>query len=286
MFRKFICSLLIVFSFFFVLGKANSLMAQSQFIWPIPPEQRGSLTEPQAPLTELEKALSEQQLGSLGITNFFKHVVHRAVASGVPVNTIVLILLGPILVAVIAALRHLVGIRGFGIFTPAMISVALYATGIIPGLFLFFAILLMTNFGRFLLRKIRIRVHYLPRMALLFWFISLAVLLAVLFAPLLGWTEIAVVSIFPILILILLSEAFIDVQKGRSLREAVKVTIETLILAFSCFGLMKLQILQKSILLNPELTLIIVPVFDILIGRYTGLRLLELFRFRRVLEEG
>jgi len=261
-------------------------MAQGQFVWPIPPEQRGNLTEPQVPLTELDRALNEQQLGSLGITNFFKHVIHRAVVSGVPVNTIVLILLLPILVAVIAALRHLVGIRGFGIFTPTMISVALYATGIIPGLFLFFAILAMTNFGRFLLRKIRIRIHYLPRMALLFWFISLAVLLVVLFAPLLEWMDIAIVSIFPILILILLSEAFIDVQKGRSLREAVKITIETLILAFSCFGLMKLQILQKFVLLNPELTLIIVPVFDILIGRYTGIRLLELFRFRRVLKEG
>ncbi|HUV42457.1 MAG TPA: 7TM domain-containing protein [Patescibacteria group bacterium] len=286
MIKKFICFLLIAFSFFFVLGKTNGLMAQGQFVWPIPPEQRGNLTEPQVPLTELDRALNEQQLGSLGITNFFKHVIHRAVVSGVPVNTIVLILLLPILVAVIAALRHLVGIRGFGIFTPTMISVALYATGIIPGLFLFFAILAMTNFGRFLLRKIRIRIHYLPRMALLFWFISLAVLLVVLFAPLLEWMDIAIVSIFPILILILLSEAFIDVQKGRSLREAVKITIETLILAFSCFGLMKLQILQKFVLLNPELTLIIVPVFDILIGRYTGIRLLELFRFRRVLKEG
>jgi len=261
-------------------------MAQTGLISPLPPEQKENLTEPQPSLSELEMALAEQQLGPLGVTNFFKHAVHQAVAAGVPVNTIVLILLLPILIAVIAALRHLVGIRGFGIFTPTMISVALYATGIIPGLALFLAVLAMTNFGRFVLRKIKIRIHYLPRMALLFWFISLAVLLSIIFAPLIGWSEVAMVSIFPILILILLSEAFIDVQKGRSLREAVKITLETLFLAFFCFGLMKLQVLQRFVLLNPEITLIGVPIFDILIGRYTGLRLLELIRFRRLLREG
>lgn len=261
-------------------------MAQTNLISPLPPEPRENLTEPQASLSELEIALSQQELGSLGITNFFKYVIHQAVAVGVPVNTILLILLLPILIAVIAALRHLVGIQGFGIFTPTMISIALYATGIIPGLFLFFAILVMTNFGRFILRKIKIRIHYLPRMALLFWFLSLAVLLTIIFAPLIGWAEVAMVSIFPILILILLSEAFIDVQKGRSLREAVRITIETLFLAFFCFGLMKLQAIQEFVLLNPEITIVGVPIFDILIGRYTGLRLLELFRFRRVLGEG
>lgn len=261
-------------------------MAQANLISPLPSEPRENLTELQPSLSELEKALVKQELGPLGITNFFKYVIHGAVAAGVPVNTVVLILLLPILIAVIAALRHLVGVQGFGIFTPTMIAVALYATGIIPGLFIFFAILAMTSFGRFILRKIKIKIHYLPRMALLFWFISLAVLLTVTLAPLLGWSAVTLVSIFPILILILLSEAFIDVQKGRSLREAVRITLETLFLAFFCFGLMKLQALQEFVLLNPEITIIGVPIFNILIGRYTGLRFLELFRFRRLLGEG
>lgn len=285
MFKKlsfFFFSLLFLF---FLLGGSPLVWAQANLVSPIPVEPRESLTEPQASLSGLEKALAEQQLGALDITNFFKHAVHRAVSAGVPVNTIVLILLLPILIAVIAALRHLVGVRGFGIFTPTMISVALYATGIIPGLFLFFAILAMTNFGRFILKKIKIKIHYLPRMALLFWFISLIVLLTIILAPVVGWTEVALVSIFPILILVLLSEAFIDVQKGRSLREAVRITLETLFLAFFCFGLMQLQALQRFVLLNPEITIIGVPIFDIVIGRYTGLRLLELFRFRRVLRE-
>jgi hypothetical protein len=285
MFKKLICFFLVFFCFLF-LGRGQFTLAYDDFVSPLPPETRENLTEPKSSLSELEIALAEQELGPLGVTNFFKHAIRRAVSAGVPVNTIVLIFLLPILIAVIAALRHLVGIRGFGIFTPTMISVALYATGILPGLFLFFSVLAMTNFGRFVLRKIKIRIHYLPRMALLFWFISLAILLAMIFVPLIGWQEVAFVSIFPILILILLSEAFIDVQKGRSLREAIKITAETLFLAFFCLGIMKLLVLQKFVLLHPEITLIIVPVFDILIGRYTGLRLMELFRFRRVLREG
>lgn len=286
MIKKLLCFLFVSFFLSFLLSRGHFVMAQANLISPLPSEPRENLTELQPSLSELEKALVKQELGPLGITNFFKYVIHGAVAAGVPVNTVVLILLLPILIAVIAALRHLVGVQGFGIFTPTMIAVALYATGIIPGLFIFFAILAMTSFGRFILRKIKIKIHYLPRMALLFWFISLAVLLTVTLAPLLGWSAVTLVSIFPILILILLSEAFIDVQKGRSLREAVRITLETLFLAFFCFGLMKLQALQEFVLLNPEITIIGVPIFNILIGRYTGLRFLELFRFRRLLGEG
>lgn len=285
MIKKLLCFLFISFFLLFLLIGGHLAWAQTDFVSPLPPSPKEKLTEPQATSNELEKALVQQELGPLGVTNFFKYAIRQAVAVGVPVNTILLILLLPILIAIIAALRHLVGIMGFGIFTPTMIAVALYATGIIPGLFLFFAILAMTNFGRFILKKIKIKIHYLPRMALLFWFISLAVLLTIILAPLVGWSDIALVSIFPILILILLSEAFIDVQQGRSLREAVKITLETLFLAFTCFGIMKLEVLQRFVLLNPEITIIGVPIFDLIIGRYAGLRLLELLRFRRVLRE-
>lgn len=286
MFKRVLCFLLVTIFLFIILGRSHFAIAQTNFISPIPPDFKEKLTEPQIPLGELEKTLSGQKLGPLGITNFFKYTIHQAVAIGVPINTIVLILLLPILIAVIAALRHLVGIQGFGIFTPTVISIALYATGIIPGLFLFFAILMVTNLGRVILRKVKIKIHYLPRMALLFWFVSLAVLLIIILAPLVGWSAISLVSIFPILILILLSEDFIEVQQGRSLREAIRITLETLFLAFFCFGLMSLQALQKFVLLNPEITMIGVPIFNLIIGRYTGLRLLEFFRFRKILKEG
>ena len=123
MFKRLLCFLLISFFFLFLLGRSHFALAQANLISPIPLEPRENLTEPQPSLSELEKALAKQQLGPLGMTNFLKYAIHEAVAAGVPVNTVVLILLLPILIAVIAALRHLVGIQGFGIFTPTMISV-------------------------------------------------------------------------------------------------------------------------------------------------------------------
>ena len=70
-------------------------------------------------LGPLEKLIKEQTLGSVWPFNPIKYAIKEAVDSGVPANTIVLLLLLPIVATVIAATRQLIGIRGFGIFLPA-----------------------------------------------------------------------------------------------------------------------------------------------------------------------
>ena len=87
------------------------------------------------------QVLGTQALGSLGPTNFLKYAIRVALEQGVQPETIVLLFLFPIVAAFIAATRYLIGIRGFGIFTPAMLSVALLAVGVVPGIFLFLLIL-------------------------------------------------------------------------------------------------------------------------------------------------
>lgn len=47
---------------------------------------------------------------------------------------------------------------------------------------------------------------------------------------------------------------------------------------------MSTQGLQEWVLLNPEIAVVAIVVLDVLIGRYDGLRLLERWRFRKLLE--
>ncbi|MCX7928409.1 MAG: hypothetical protein N2558_01845 [Patescibacteria group bacterium] len=232
----------------------------------------------------LFEALNNQKVDSIWPLNYLKFGIREAVNAGVPVNTIVLLLLMPIVATFIAAARHLGGVRGFGIFLPAALSVVFLSTGAIVGIGLFVIIVVITTIFRMILRKLKFRLQYLPRMALLLWFVVLGVLCLLFFAPYFSVSAIANVSIFPILILVLLAEDFTKAQLGKSARYAVGITTETLLLALVSYLFLTLEPIQVFALLNPEVLMIGVFVANILLGQYVGLRLLELWRFRKLIK--
>jgi len=89
------------------------------------------------------------------------------------------------------------------------------------------------------------------------------------------------VGIFPILILMLLAETFIDIQSGRSGSEARAMILQTFVLAMFASLILGWEVVQKTVLLYPELIYFGVGVFDIFMGKYTGLRLSEYWLFKK-----
>ena len=248
------------------------------------PVPKQDITQPTVEVkSKLEKVLDENPTGPLTWRNFLRHAVDAAIAQDVPVNTVVLILLFPLVVAIVAAARHLIGMRGAGILTPALLSVAFLATGIWSGVILFLIILLVATGARILLKKLKLQ--YLPRLALLLWIVSGAVFLALWGAAYIPWTGIASVGIFPILILMLLAETFIDIQAGRSGGEARDLIFQTFVLAILTSLLLGWELVQKTVLLYPELVYFGVGIFDLFMGRYTGLRLTEYLMYRGLVKE-
>ena len=78
------------------------------------------ITQRESPIKgKLEGYLLEKDPGPLSYRNFIQYGIRQAVAKGVSPNTIVLILLFPLVASMIAASRHLLGLTGFGIFVPA-----------------------------------------------------------------------------------------------------------------------------------------------------------------------
>lgn len=244
-------------------------------------EKKSDLTETRGEVKgRLERYLDQQQLGPLGVTNFLRYAMRYAVSQGVPANTIVLVLLFPLIAMIVAAARHLIGLRGFGIYIPVVLSVAFVATGVVTGIVLFLVILAIGTYGMKLIRHLR--MQYLPRMALMLWLVSLGVLATLFIAPVLGATSLLTINIFPILILMLLAENFHEVQMGKSRREATELTIETLILALLSAMLLSLDFVQRFALLNPELLVIGVALINVMVGKYVGLRLTEYLKFRKM----
>lgn len=234
-------------------------------------------------LGPLEALLKNQKLGPVWPGNPIKYAIRSAVAAGVPANTIVLLLLLPVIATVIAASRHLIGLRGFGIFLPAALSVVFVATGPIVGIALFLLIVGVSILMRFIIRVFKIKIQYLPRAALLLWAVAVSVLGVLFLVPIIKVPALANVSIFAVLFLALLAEDFTRVQLGKSAKTAVSLTTETLILSLASYFLLTLKALQNYALLNPETLLISVFVIDYLLGKFTGLRLLEYIRFRKLI---
>jgi hypothetical protein len=254
-------------------------------VTPTPEAVRVDITQKSVEsLGPLEKLLKEQELGRVWPVNPIKYAIRASVASGVPANTIVLLLLLPIVAFVIAFTRNIIGIRGFGIFLPAALSVVFVATGPAVGIGLFLVIVVVSTAMRLILRKLKVKLQYLPRMAFILWAVVLGVLGVLFLAPVLRFSDLANVSIFAVLFLVLLAEDFTRVQLGKSVKTALSLTFETLILSLFSFLFLTFQPLQRYVLLNPEISLTVIAALDLLLGKYTGLRVMEFYRFRKLIK--
>lgn len=242
------------------------------------------LAPPVLDTLEFGQALEAQKIGS-ALTGPIKYAIRNAISSGVSIATIVLLLLLPVVTAFIAGARHLVGLRGFGIFFPASLGVVFAAIGPISGIALFLLIVLISTVVRTALKKIKVKIAYLPRMSLILWLVSLSVLGVLFASPHVTGLDFANISIYPVLIMVLLVEEFTRVQLGKNVEFAASLTFETLILAVSAFVILTYRPLQLFALLNPELVLVAALLFDVFLGRYMGLRLLEMWRFRTLLRK-
>ena len=269
-----------------VMALATPTPSPTPIVTPVPtPEPaRVDITQKSTEsLGPLEMLLREQKVGSTWPFNPLKTYIRGSVAAGVPANTIVLLLLLPIVAFVIAFTRNIIGIRGFGIFLPAALSVVFVATGPIVGIALFLAIVTISTAVRLILRTLKVKLQYLPRMSLILWAVVVGVLGILFLAPFIKFPDLANVSIFAVLILVLLSEDFTRAQLGKSAKTAIRLSFDTLILSLISYVFLTFKPLQNFVLLNPETSLIITALADFLLGKYTGLRLLELYRFRKLI---
>lgn len=233
--------------------------------------------------SKLAAYLDENPIGGLSWHNPLQHAIRQAIANGLPANIIVLLMLFPLIASIIAFGRHIVGLKGFGVYIPAVLSVAFVSTGIIVGILIFFAVLLAATIARRVVK--RLRLPLLPRTAMLLWVVTFLILVLLMVASWVNISALLSVSIFPLLIIMLLTENFMSTQLFNSQKEALSITFETLLVAVLCALLINLEGVQQFVLRFPEISIITVAGLNMLIGRYTGLRFLERVRFESIIEE-
>lgn len=225
-------------------------------------------------------SFSARTVRDIGPTNFMSFGINFLVNRGVPVSNIILILMLPVIATILSFSRQVIGIKAFGLITPAMTALSFLVLGLKYGLLVFAAVLLAGTLTRLLVRKLHLL--YLPRMALVLTSVTIAVLLLSGIGVATNNVNVLGFSVFPILILMLLAEEFISVQFTSGAKQAFTITAWTLALAIACYFIVSWELLRTLVLSYPEITLLAIPL-NIAIGRFTGLRLTEYIRFRKLL---
>lgn len=210
------------------------------------------------------------------LVNFF-------VSEGVPLETVYLLLMLPVIATLVAFSRQIIGVKAFGIYTPSIITFAFLAfgeKGLKYGVAIFLAVLGVGILSRYLLRYFRLL--YLPRVAITLTIISLVILGILALGGSLQRTGLAAVDIFPLLIMITLTEKFVATQIEQGSKTALILAGETLAISMIGYFIVSQEWLRQFFLQYPWLVLVTL-VINFGLGKWTGLRLIELIRFRSIL---
>ncbi|HCJ45667.1 MAG: hypothetical protein GW815_01800 [Candidatus Moranbacteria bacterium] len=213
---------------------------------------------------------------------FHHPLVTFFVAQGIPEQTVLLLLMLPLVATLVAFFRQVIGIKAFGIYTPSIITFALLAfdpNGIKYGSAMFISIILVGMVTRFLLRNLRLL--YLPRVAITLSIVSLSVLFLLFIGAITHRTGLASVSIFPLLIMITLAEKFVATQIEKGSKTAFILATETLVISIVGYFLVSWSWLTDFILAYPW-AILFTFVINVWLGKWSGLRFTEYFRFQKI----
>jgi hypothetical protein len=194
----------------------------------------------------------------------------------VPLQALTLILVLPVIAASIVVVRTLIGVETFGVFSPVIVSLAFLTTGLRWGTAIFAMIVGIGAFVRALLQRVRLQL--VARLAILIAVVAGVMAVLTVIGGGFGIGALINISIFPMVIMSNVIENFATSQAEFGTREAVRLTVNTLVIAALCYLAIEETGLQSLLLAFPEL-LVVAIVCDIALGKWRGLRALEYLRF-------
>jgi cellulose synthase/poly-beta-1,6-N-acetylglucosamine synthase-like glycosyltransferase len=92
------------------------------------------------------------------------------------------------------------------------------------------------------------------------------------------------VALFPMVIMTMTIERMSIVWEERGRNEALRQGLGSLFVAAVAYLVMTIKLVEHLVFVFPELLLVLLA-FTLLLGRYTGYRLTELWRFRTLAEK-
>jgi hypothetical protein len=189
----------------------------------------------------------------------------------------------PIGALLVVFLRNLIGIKTFGTFMPILIALAFRETELIWGVILFSTIVAIGLLFRFYLEKLRLLL--VPRLTAVVTIVVLLLAVISVASAHLGLERGLSIALFPMVILAMTIERMSLVWEERGASEAMMQGAGSLVVACIGYLVMTNGLVSHFLFVFPE-TLLLVLAVSLLMGRYTGYRLTELFRFKAAIKDG
>lgn len=163
---------------------------------------------------------------------------------------------------------------------PILIAMAFRETDLIWGIALFSLIVTLGLVLRFYLEYLQLLL--VPRLAAVLIIVIILMTLVTIFSYKLGFEHGLSVALFPMVILAMTIERMSLVWEEHGAGEALQQGVGSLAVASLGYLVMSHDTLEHMIFVFPEILLLILAA-TLLLGRYTGYRLTELWRFRATL---
>lgn len=199
---------------------------------------------------------------------------------GLPLETQVIyhvILPIPLAVLLLVFLRNVVGIKTFGTFMPVLISLAFRETQLLWGIFMFSFIVAIGLVTRFYLDRLKLLL--VARLASILIIVVILITVLSILSHKLGLYRGLSITLFPMVILTMTIEHMTVVWEERGAQQAIQQGLGSLLVAVLVYPLLSLESIQHFLFIYTEVLLIVLAM-TLLLGRYTGYRLTELWRFK------
>ena len=187
------------------------------------------------------------------------------------------LLMVPLGALLLVILRNVVGIKTFGTFMPILIGLAFRETQLLWGLVLFSLVVGLGLAVRFYLEHLKLLL--VPRLASVLIVVVLLMAMLSILSHKLGLDRGLSIALFPMVILTMTIERMCIVWDERGAGESLQQGLGSLAVATLTYLTMTIPYLEHLLFVFPELLLLILAG-TLLLGRYSGFRLLELRRFR------
>ncbi|MFA6038670.1 MAG: 7TM domain-containing protein [Candidatus Peribacteraceae bacterium] len=208
-------------------------------------------------------------------------LVHTMLVRGIAGQTVLLLLMLPVIATILSFLKQVIGVVTYGLFVPSIIALSFLALGWWVGVLFLLFIVLAGSVSRFLVR--RLHILFIPKMAIIITLVSMLVLVLLAINVAFGIVA-SRDTVFVLLIMSTLSESFLSAKAEQGWASASTGIAQTGGAALLCVFIVQWSWFQTLILAYPELLLLTI-LANFLVGRYTGLRLSEYVRFRAVLQQ-
>jgi transglutaminase-like putative cysteine protease len=234
----------------------------------------------QAPSFEIAYAITRLPRATLGAGAVRGNSLEILDLTRLPLETqtvLSLVLLMPLGALVTSVFRNLVGLRTSGTFTPTLLALSFVLADWRTGLVLLSAAVVLGIATRYLIERLNLLL--LPRLSIMLALVVLCIVFGIS-ALAYGRMTLGVQAVLlPVVILTMLIERFYLTTREEGVLTAARRFGATIVVGFFCYVVFRWEALGALLLAYPEAHLFTIALL-VLVGRYTGYQLFELWRFR------